>query len=154
MNDTRRHKTLIIGIGNPWRRDDGVGAAVVRALPDTVQTLEHHGEGLSLIAAWEGFEQVILIDAIRAAAPAGLIYRFDAIHDELPRGLFHYSSHQFGLAEAVGLARELNRLPAELIIYGIVGADFQHGTTLSPAMAAAVYKLSSCIADNISCTKA
>ena len=139
------NSTLIIGIGNPWRCDDGIGAAVVRALPtlpNNVQTLEHHGEGLSLIAAWEGFERVVLIDAIRASARAGLIYRFNAATDELPRGLFHYSSHQFGLAEAVELARELDRLPTELIIYGIVGANFQHGDKLSPAVAAAVTTLS------------
>ena len=50
----------------------------------------------------------------------------------LPRGLFRCSSHLFGPAEAVETARVLGRLPTELVLYGIEGAEFGYGEALSP----------------------
>ncbi len=135
--------TLIIGVGNPLRCDDGAGPAVVRclleqALPTTVKLMEHHGEGASLIEAWQGYRRVLLVDATCSDAAVGTVQRFDALQVELPKGLFHYSSHLFGVAEAVELARSLERLPGNLIIYGIAGTEFGYGEALSPEVAVAV----------------
>ena len=135
--------TLIIGVGNPCRCDDGAGPAVARCLlqqvlPSTVKIIEHHGEGAALIDAWQGYQRVLLVDAICSAAAVGSVQRFDALQVELPKGLFHYSSHLFGVAEAVELARSLGRLPDELILYGIEGVEFGYGEDLSPEVAAAV----------------
>ena len=140
--------TLIIGIGNPLRCDDGAGPAVVQrlleqALPLNVKLIQHHGEGASLIDAWQGYRRVILMDATRSGAAVGSVQRFDAAQIELPRGLFSYSSHLFGVAEAVELARSLARLPDELIIYGIAGAVFDYGEDLSPEVAVAVVSVAS-----------
>ena len=123
-------------MGNPWRHDDGLGPAVIcalgsAALPDGVRTLEHHGEGLSLLDAWQGFARVIIVDAIRANAEPGSLYCFDAARENLPTGLFHYSSHQFGLAEAIALGRNLGKLPPSMTVYGVVGEDFSYGEGLS-----------------------
>lgn len=150
------NKTLLIGVGNPWRRDDGIGPSLIRllatsALPAQISLLEHHGEGLSLLDSWQGFTSVLIIDAIHARAPAGTLYCFDCIRDELPRGLFHYSSHQFGLAEAVALARTLNRLPPQLLVYGIVGTAFSHGEGLCVPVARAVERLAEQIRLQLDC---
>ncbi len=140
--------TLIIGVGNPFRCDDGAGPAVVRclleqALPSTVKVIQHHGEGASLIDTWQGYRRVMLVDATCSDAPVGSVHRFDAARVELPKGLFHYSSHLFGVAEAVELARSLKRLPDELIIYGIEGMVFGYGEALSPEVAVAVVSVAS-----------
>ena len=45
---------------------------------------------------------------------------------------FNFSTHGFGVAEAVELARSLNQLPPQLIIYGIEGKNFADGFGLSP----------------------
>ena len=139
-------ETLIIGVGNPWRRDDGLGSAVIRrllaeGLPAGVQTLEHHGEGLALLDAWQGYQRVLIVDAIRAKAEPGSLYCFDAAQQDLPTGLFHYSSHQFGLAEAIVLGRNLGMLAPRMMVYGVVGTDFSYGEGLSTAMAATVNTL-------------
>ena len=133
--------TLIIGVGNPLRCDDGAGPAVARCLlqqelPSTVRVIEHHGEGAALIDAWQAYQRVVLVDATRSEAVVGSVQRFDAARVELPKGLFHYSSHLFGVAEAVELARSLSRLPDELIIYGIEGVEFAYGEALSPKVVA------------------
>jgi hydrogenase maturation protease len=133
---------LLIGIGNSLRCDDGAGPAVVRRLlgklPETVAAIEHHGEGLSLIQLWREVDTVVLIDAAFSGALPGIVYRFDAAETELPRRLFAYSSHLFGVSEAVEMARSLGLLPNRLVVYGIEGSTFAYGAGLSPPVARAV----------------
>lgn len=133
---------LIIGAGNPLRRDDGAGTAVVRkllsALPKDVAVIEHHGDGLSLMQLWQDIDKVVLVDAAFSGALPGTVYRFDGSETELPRQLFTHSSHLLGVAEGVEMARALGRLPSKLIIYGIEGATFDYGEELSPEVARAV----------------
>jgi hydrogenase maturation protease len=125
----------VIGVGNPWRRDDGAGLAVARllagTLPDGVEVLEREGEPASLIDAWEGAESVWLADAISSGAAAGTVRRLDATSQELPPELFRTSTHHLGLAEAVELARTLGRLPQRLVVYGVEGASFEIGEELT-----------------------
>ncbi len=46
--------------------------------------------------------------------------------------VFFYSTHVFGVREAVELARAMNCLPQTLLIYGIEGKQFCFGTSPSP----------------------
>jgi hydrogenase maturation protease len=131
--------TLLIGIGNPDRGDDGAGPAVTRRLAGrpglSIET--NVGDTLALLDAWDGAGSVILIDAAAPAGNPGRIRRLDGGR-ELPRDLALGSTHAFGLAEAVELARALGRLPGRLTIYAIEGARFDPGARLSPEVAAAV----------------
>ncbi len=128
---------LIIGVGNRWRRDDGVGPWVVDRLREHgLSVLEHSGEGAGLIEAWGHARHVIVVDATASGSPAGTLHRLDAVAAELPRHFFRYSSHLFGLAEAIATARTLGRLPPRLIVHGIEGQDFGFGDDLTPEVAA------------------
>jgi hydrogenase maturation protease len=149
----------LIGVGNRWRGDDGAGLAVAallraRALPG-LDVVEHDGEPLDVIAACEGTQTAWLVDAVHSGAPAGTLHRFDASEHELPAALFRLSTHRIGLAEAVELARVLDRLPPRVIVHGIEGARFEAGVTLSPAVAAAVRRLAETLAEEVAaCTAA
>jgi hydrogenase maturation protease len=133
---------VVIGVGNEFRRDDGVGLVVAHALRTHalpgVEVIEASGEGAELLLVWEGAESVIVVDALASGAPPGTIYRLDATAGPLPASFFAASSHAFGLAEAVELARVLGNLPPRLVIYGIEGSDFRpgHGMTLPVSLAA------------------
>lgn len=133
---------LIIGIGNPFRRDDGAGIAAAKKLAAmnlpgvTVKT--NSGEGATLIDCWTGHERVLVIDAVRSGSEAGRIHRLDANRESIPIEFFHYSSHAFGLAEAVETARAINSLPKSLQVFGIEGKDFTAGEQLSDEIAASV----------------
>jgi hydrogenase maturation protease len=70
--------------------------------------------------------------AVHCGSKPGTIYRIDAHEKEIPRSLFHCSTHAFSVAEAVELARALGQLPQRLIIYGIEGKNFESGIGLSP----------------------
>lgn len=130
-------KLLVIGIGHPFRGDDAVGPAVVEAvaalnLPN-VTTLAHHGEGTDLMERWQGYDDVIVVDATVSGVTPGTIRQWDAAQ-ALPAALFPKGSHVFGLAEAVEMARLLDRLPPKLSVIGIEGADFTMGAAMTPAV--------------------
>ena len=142
-------RAVVIGAGNAWRSDDGAGLAVARllagTLPEGVETLEREGEPTSLIDAWEGAEVVWLVDAVSSGAEPGTVHRHDASSEPLPARLFDTSTHHFGLAEAVELGRALGRLPAKVVVFGIEGATFETGDTLSPQVQAAVGQVADAI---------
>ena len=133
---------LVIGVGNDFRGDDAAGLLVARALAaragEALTVLELPGEGTELMAAWQGRAHVIIADAARSGAKVGSHTRLDAGAVPVPRGFFSYSTHAFGLAEAVETARNLNCLPAKLVIYAIEGRAFAQGAPMSPEIEKAV----------------
>ena len=132
---TAHPHALVIGLGNEYRSDDAVGRAVARRLKasagDEFRIKEESGEGGALMEAWKGAEFVVLVDAVESGALPGTICRIDARTKGVPIELFHCSAHEFGVSEAIELARALERLPAEL--YGIEGRN----TGFSPEVEAA-----------------
>jgi hydrogenase maturation protease len=138
-------QTLVIGIGNCLRGDDGVGHVAVQRLRalnlPNASAREESGEGAALIEAWKNAQNVILIDAVQTGAAPGTIYRLGANGAPIPARFFHCSTHGFGVAEAIGLARALDQLPPRLVLYGIEGRELNVGENLSPEVAAAVNEL-------------
>jgi len=133
--------TVLVGIGRTDRGDDAVGPAVVHAVhagaPGVcVHALE--GDPTELWSIWSGATRAFVCDAVVSGAAPGSLHVFDARAAPLPVGLRCSSSHALGLAQAIELARALDRLPAELWVYGVEGADFEPGHGLSPAVAACV----------------
>jgi hydrogenase maturation protease len=131
MNDS----ILLLGLGNEYRSDDGLGIYAAREIRRRkipgVAVAELAGEGTSLMQAWSHRSRVILVDAISSGATAGEIYRLDVATDPIPPHYFHYSSHAFGVAEAVELARILHRTPDVLLLFGIEGKQFDAGLGLT-----------------------
>jgi hydrogenase maturation protease len=138
---------LVIGVGNPWRGDDGAGPAVARALAGVpgLAVAECGGEPAELMERWAGFERVFLVDALVAGGRPGSIHRLTA---EAPLPVVaRHSSHGVGLAEAVELARALGELPPKLVIYGIEPGHLNEGAALSPAVVTAVASVAQAILD-------
>jgi hydrogenase maturation protease len=142
MSGSEQPLALVAGIGNPDRGDDGFGLAVVGRLlgrvPPTVRILERSGDALALIEDWSGFPLVIVIDAVAPINEPGRVYRLDLTHRPLPIGFALRSTHAFGLAETIELARSLGRLPPHFVAYLVEGGGFATGAPLSPAVANAV----------------
>lgn len=138
-------RRIVLGIGNPNRGDDAVGRRVARLLrrmaPDDVEVAEHDGEAAALIARLDGAAAAYLVDACASGAPAGTVHRLDVGAAPLPQSLFGLSTHGFGLAEAVELARALGQLPPCCIVYAIEGESFDLGAPLSPPVSAAAAKV-------------
>jgi hydrogenase maturation protease len=133
---------LILGCGNPDCSDDCAGVLVARRLREMgIAAHEFTGDPLALIEAWNGAREVILIDTVVSGAAPGAVTVWDAANTPLPPDQFCCSTHAFGVAEAVEIARALGRLPPKLVIYGIEGIRFDVGGSLSTEVAAAVERL-------------
>jgi hydrogenase maturation protease len=141
MSGRARPRVLVAGIGNSDRGDDGLGPAVISRLrgevPEGVRILECSGDVLALIQEWAGFSTVIVVDAAAPLGQAGRIHRLDLTGEPLPVAFACSSTHAFGVAEAVELARSLGRLPSHLIAYLVEGSRFDIGAPFSPAVAKA-----------------
>ena len=136
MTDDEQPLALVVGIGNRDRGDDGFGPAVAHWLsgrvPSTVRILERSGDVLALIEDWDHIPSVIFIDAMAPISQPGRVHRFDLTDSPLPIGFAPPSSHTFGVAETVELARSLGRLPKFLAAYLVEGECFKTGAPLSP----------------------
>ncbi len=130
-----RTQTLLIGYGNPLRRDDGLGPLAAQWLQDS-----YHGNDLAVITAHQLLPEfaeaiseagrVIFIDASAVGKPGEIAVRevgpqSDAqewlIHDFSPQTILAYAQQLYGHAP-----------PAVLVT--VNGFSFAHGDELSPQM--------------------
>ncbi|MCG8423476.1 MAG: hydrogenase maturation protease [Proteobacteria bacterium] len=139
-------RLAVIGVGNPHRSDDAVGLWAARALrrrvvgtwPSGWRVLECSGEATALMDAWSGFDAAVIVDAVSAGASPGTLHRLDGVAESVPESFLRCSTHSFGVAEAIELARVLGELPGQLIVYGVEADTFDHGEGLSAAVESAV----------------
>jgi len=139
------NRPLVIGIGNPYRRDDGVGLAVLEGVRSRIgtraDTVEELGEPAALVERWSGREFVIVVDAVVSGAAPGSLVTHELGTSTLtvrPRFTPANSSHALGIAEARELGRVLDRLPQRLLFVGIEAGDTSSGEGLTPEVEAAV----------------
>jgi len=126
---------LLIGVGNEFRTDDGLGILAAREIRRRnypgVRVIEACGEGTALVESWKGVDNVLLVDALCSGTTRGAVHRFDLTTKEMPRAFFRSSSHSFGVPEAVAMARQLQLLPRVLLLYGIEACQFENGSGLT-----------------------
>lgn len=142
----------VIGVGNPFRGDDGAGIEVVRrmSVPPGVEVLEHDGEPAGLLDAWQDADLAYVVDAVRADDEAGSIHRIEITAGaQVAREPRRDSSHALGLGDAVALARALDRLPGKLVLIGITGRAFETGGSLTPEVDRAVDHVARSLAQEV-----
>ncbi|MYW69825.1 hydrogenase maturation protease [Streptomyces sp. SID8379] len=148
----------IIGVGNDFRHDDGVGWAVVAQLRNRALThplpagtrLETcDGDPGRLLGLWEHTKLSVVLDAAHADPPhPGRIHRLELDSAQLGTA-GATSSHGLGLGEAIELSRVLGRLPGRLVVYAVEGADRTVGSGLSGPVAAQVVPLANHVGEEI-----
>lgn len=129
---------VVIGIGNPYRRDDGVGPALAdlvarQAIPG-VRVISCLAEPSAIIEAWSDAGLAVLIDAAVGGPPGRVDRR--AITDAAQAA--PVSSHDLGIAATYRLAEALGRAPRAAEVVTVDVADTGHGVGLTPAVAAAL----------------
>jgi hydrogenase maturation protease len=142
--------TLVVGLGNPLRGDDGVGIRVVQALaeydlPHNVEVLDGGTQGLGLVNLLEGQQRVIFVDAADVGQTPGNFVRFTLSEARLLGNETQLSVHTAGLREALLLAQALKMLPPEVIIFGMQPESLAWESGLSPPVEAGLANLISAI---------
>ena len=149
---------IVIGIGEEFLHDDGVGPAVVaqlrdlsaaESLPADTRLEVDFGEPAGLIERWRDARLAIVVDAAAADPQAGLaagdVVRWEPGHGSggpagrrITAAIGPAATHALGPGAALALAQVLDRLPKRLVLYSVVGADFSLGPGLSEPVARAV----------------
>ena len=121
-------QTLVLGLGNPILRDDGVGNRIVQVLQkkihnSNVTVLETNAIGLGLLDSLPGYNRAIIIDAIQTPkGKAGQIHRL-SLQDSAALDYLS-TTHNIGLGTVIELGNKLGlALPKEIIIIAIEVAD-------------------------------
>lgn len=145
--------TLVLGIGNVLRKDDGAGIRVIellqeRGLPESVRLLDGGTAGLDLLPYLEGADRIIVVDALLSGDPAGTITVRSG--DEMREHDVFMSGHFGRLTELLDLAAEL-WTRSEAIIIGITPKDCEsYETALSPEVDEAAVRAADRIAEMVS----
>jgi hydrogenase maturation protease len=141
----------VIGVGNRLRRDDGVGLVVAERLQGEAPAalaLEHVPP--DLYERWGEARRVFLVDAASSGAEPGTVRRLDVSREPAAAEALRFSTHGFGVLEAVELARALGRLPRQVVVFAIEGEDFGNGEGLSARVAAAAEQVVGRIREELS----
>jgi hydrogenase maturation protease len=135
--------TVVIGLGNPLRGDDGVGVRVVEVLaaqplPQDVEVVDGGTQGLGIVSLMEGRRRAIVVDAASVGRSPGQFVRFTLDEARLLGDDQPLSVHAAGLGDALLLAQVLGTLPDEVIIFGVQPSRVQWDSSLSPEVEAAL----------------
>jgi hydrogenase maturation protease len=125
---------FFIGVGNPHRRDDGVGPWVAKRLKQKnphwrVQVAR--ADATALVDLFDRESLVVLVDAMKNGQKPGACLFLDGLKDDLGALDGITSSHALGVSEAVALAQVLGRLPKRLFIWAFEAGDLSFGEGLS-----------------------
>ncbi|MGW4394085.1 hydrogenase maturation protease [Amycolatopsis nivea] len=134
-------RAVVIGVGNEYRRDDGVARAVLDALEEDplpgVPLVLCDGEPAGLLTAWSEADIAVVVDAVLCEpSTPGRIW--NSTVDQWPHTVTAGGSHALGIPDAVRLGAALGRMPGKLVVYAVEAADLGLGTGLTPAVRAAV----------------
>jgi len=120
--------TRILGVGSPFGADRLAWLAIdyLAGLGlDDCELLKLDRPGSALLANFQGIGHLILMDAVALDAAPGGVSLLDP--QQLDRLSPAISSHGFGVAKAIDLAKQLNQLPERLQVVGIhTGADLSN----------------------------
>jgi hydrogenase maturation protease len=158
----RQLRICVVGIGNAWASDDGIGPQIVDQLrslyadiPPDAWSKNGRGDKLnvapavtfktmprpdvSLLDSLRGSDVLIVVDAVVGNTPPGTVHRQiwqPGLLDS--RGVERASSHGFGVREVLNLAEMLGQLPTQVILWGIEVASTEPGRNLSANVEAAL----------------
>jgi hydrogenase maturation protease len=145
--EARKGKTLVLGVGNVIRGDDGVGIYVARRvgeklpaqLASRVDIEEACTGGFDLVDYLRGYERAVVADAIKTeGGEPGTVHKFSA--DALKPTAHLGHSHGVNLASALAVLRELELGAPRQVVVVAVEAEwlYEFKEELSPRVAAAV----------------
>ena len=129
--------TLIICLGNPLMRDEGIG---VRLEPELSSRLAGHPDvevcdlgtgGLTIMHAMTGRERVVFVDCALMGEAPGAMRRFTPEEVFSTKIKTRYSLHEGDLLDTLRLSQTLGECPDDIVIFGIEPRQVAPGQELS-----------------------
>jgi len=145
MRDSLSLDTVVVGVGNTILSDDGVGVHAARLLqgdarvPAGVTILDGGTLGLELIPYASDASRVLLLDAVDSGTTPGTLTRI--VGRDLLGATGGWTAHQLGVADLIAALALVSAAPQDIVVLGVQPADTDWGTSLSPAVEAALAPL-------------
>ncbi|MHC1564683.1 MAG: hydrogenase maturation protease [Candidatus Hecatellaceae archaeon] len=119
-------RTLIVGVGNLLRGDDGLGPTAVKVLesmklPPWVEVEDLGSAPHNLISdRLKDYDKIIFIDTVKRGSNPGTIHRFRPETGKLEGETLEetFSLHETGIPEILRLNKLLGFLPSDIVIMG------------------------------------
>jgi len=148
-----KKKIALIGVGNILMGDEGAGIRVIEKLekmgvPDNVTLFDAGTWFLDIVSELSDFDKVIIVDTTRGGGSPGTIYRF-GLDDISSKGGSSISLHDFGVIESLNIERLVNRLPEDIVFYGIEPERITISLELSPRVEGVIDRLIEKLMDEI-----
>ncbi len=129
--------TLVICLGNPLMRDEGIGIRLASELsqrltdhPD-IEVLDLGTGGLTIMHAITGREKVVFVDCALMGEAPGKMRRFTPEEVVSKKIKTRYSAHEGDLLEVLKLSTDMGECPDDIVIFGIEPRQIDHGQGLS-----------------------
>ncbi|OGD57375.1 hypothetical protein A3K78_04580 [Candidatus Bathyarchaeota archaeon RBG_13_52_12] len=119
-------RTLVIGVGNLLRTDDGVGIHLINRLSKLhpeIDTFDAAMGSIEILEAMKSYERVVIVDSIETGVEPGTIYRVNLARGEKPP-VINYS-HGTDILTILELGRQLygDGMPRDIVLIAIEAED-------------------------------
>ena len=137
-------RILLMAVGNVLTGDDALGPYVLKriearwVLPENVTVFDAGTPGLDLTLFIEGFDALVVIDAVKAKGEPGTVKtygRLGLVSGALP---IVTSPHEPSLREALMRLDMIGRCPRDVALVGVIPKSCETGTGLSEPVQRAV----------------
>ena len=138
-----RPRILVAGIGNIFLGDDAFGVEVAqrlarRQLPDEVWVVDFGIRGLDLTyALLDGYETVLLVDAVPRGGPPGTLYILEPERDTTPGGVA-IDGHSMDPVKVLRLVEAMGGRIERLLLIGCEPAQAADYEEMQPGLSEAV----------------
>jgi hydrogenase maturation protease len=135
-----RTNVIIIGFGNKYRSDDGIGIRVIEELgklnllkDKNIEVIDGGTSGTDLIFLIKDCSKIIIVDAIDAGQKTGDVVsiKVNDIEEFIKKDYRSLSLHDLNLADIFKLAKALKMI-ADISIIGVKPKNIGFGDKLSP----------------------
>ena len=133
-----KKKIGVIGLGNPLRRDDGIGLLLLlylqknkKTLSKTIEFIDGGTSGMNLIHLLGNYDTVLLLDAVDFNGTPGQLKKFTLDEIKNQKIQLFLSTHEPDFLTVFTMLKEFKKTPPHLVILGVQPKDISHGTGLS-----------------------
>ncbi|MCS7203462.1 MAG: hydrogenase maturation protease [Thermodesulfovibrio sp.] len=118
-------KTIVVGIGNPNFRDDGVGLKIVEHFEGLVDTVMLMNPDFKVLDKILGYDRAIIVDGVKSGQQPGTIVELDPLNTF--KNIYASGTHNITLFEVIRVGYTLfpDEMPKEIKIIGVEVEDVE-----------------------------
>lgn len=133
-------KTVVIGIGNPNFKDDGVGLRIVEEFDGKVPTVKLLNISFELIDNLLGYDRAVIVDGVKTGREPGSIIEFTP---DFWERVYASGTHSLSIFELIRIGYSIypDEMPKEIKIIGVEVEDVETlSREFSPSVESAIPK--------------